>query len=72
MWQRDQEELIDEILESGIEPMIIKTASGGLEPEEFLGSMLADKRNILKKLVILNFIPVNIFTIVIFYKSVLF
>uniref|UniRef100_T1JCC9 Diphthine--ammonia ligase n=1 Tax=Strigamia maritima TaxID=126957 RepID=T1JCC9_STRMM len=37
LWQRDQKELLDEMISSDIKAIVIKTASLGLDPEKVLG-----------------------------------
>jgi diphthine-ammonia ligase len=44
LWQRSQRELMDEMIESGLEAIIIKTAGAGLG-ERDLGKTLAQMRN---------------------------
>lgn len=41
LWRRDQEELLDDMVESGIEAIIVKVASIGLTPRKHLGKTIA-------------------------------
>ncbi|CAF1041802.1 unnamed protein product [Rotaria sp. Silwood1] len=50
IWQRDQHELLNEIIDSNLEAIIIKTAALGLQPKEHLGKTLVEMRPILFKL----------------------
>ena len=49
LWRRDQAELLDEMIESKMESIIIKVASLGLD-QKHLGSSLAEMRNHLHKM----------------------
>ena len=51
LWQRDQEELLEEIIHSGVNAVIIKVAALGLHPERHLGKSLLDCQHELIKLV---------------------
>lgn len=50
MWRRDQREVLDSMMDRGVEAVLVKTACMGLYPREHLGKSLADMRPILKKL----------------------
>ena len=53
LWKRDQAELLDDILASGIKAMIIKTGADDIEPSKYLGAILNEKRDDLLRLVIM-------------------
>ncbi|XP_014681942.1 PREDICTED: diphthine--ammonia ligase-like isoform X2 [Priapulus caudatus] len=42
LWRRDQSELLREMIESGVEAILIKVAAMGLEPRKHLGKTIAD------------------------------
>ncbi|TMW60109.1 hypothetical protein Poli38472_000151 [Pythium oligandrum] len=42
LWRRDQEELLDEMIESGIEAILVKVAAIGLQPRRHLGRTIGD------------------------------
>jgi hypothetical protein len=42
LWRRDQEELLEEMIDSGIEAIIVKVASIGLQPRKHLGRTITD------------------------------
>ncbi|XP_035229010.1 diphthine--ammonia ligase-like [Stegodyphus dumicola] len=44
LWHRDQKELLNEMIESGIHAIIIKVAALGLDPKKHLGMSLEDIR----------------------------
>lgn len=50
LWARDQTELIDGMIDSGIEAILIKVACFGLKPEKHLGKTLAEMKPYLKEL----------------------
>lgn len=50
LWQRDQKELLDEMIEAGVEAVLIKVAGIGLKPQH-LGHSLAQMRPILHSMV---------------------
>lgn len=50
LWQREQSELLDEMIESNVNAILIKVAAIGLHPEQHLGKSLAEMRPILHKL----------------------
>ncbi|CAF4297236.1 unnamed protein product [Rotaria socialis] len=50
IWQRDQHELLNEMIESNVEAILIKTAALGLQPKQHLGKTLAEMRPILFQL----------------------
>ena len=47
LWARNQQELLDEMISSGIEAILIKVACLGLEPHKHLGKSLSEMRPIL-------------------------
>lgn len=49
LWKRDQSELLNEMIQSGLESILIKVASVGLEPKH-LGKSLADMQDTLENL----------------------
>jgi len=51
LWRRDQEELLNEMICSGMQAILIKVAALGLEPEKHLGKSLQDVQPDLLKLV---------------------
>ena len=51
LWRRDQEELLNEMIFSGMQAILIKVAALGLEPEKHLGKSLQDVQPDLLKLV---------------------
>ena len=50
LWQRDQDELLTEMIESGMEAVLIKVAGIGLLPKH-LGKTLAEMQPLLRQLV---------------------
>jgi diphthine-ammonia ligase len=50
LWQRDQAELLDEMIDAGTEAVLIKVAGIGLQPKH-LGQTLAEMRPTLTTLV---------------------
>ena len=52
LWRRDQEELLNEMINSGMHAILIKVAALGLEPEKHLGKSLQVCQNDLLKLVL--------------------
>lgn len=50
LWQRDQEELLDEMISCDVESIIIKTAAYGLDPYKHLGKTLQQMSKTLKSL----------------------
>lgn len=42
LWRREQEELLDEMIESGVEAILVKVASIGLMPRKHLGRTLEE------------------------------
>ncbi|DBA02826.1 TPA: hypothetical protein N0F65_006616 [Lagenidium giganteum] len=42
LWRRDQEDLLNDMIESGMEAILVKVASFGLQPKKHLGRTLAD------------------------------
>lgn len=52
LWQRDQEELLEEMIRSGMNAILIKVAALGLDPEKHLGRSLQQCQHELIKLVL--------------------
>ncbi|UJR26709.1 hypothetical protein I4U23_008025 [Adineta vaga] len=50
LWQRNQQELLNEMIDSNIHAILIKTAALGLFPKEHLGKTIAEMRPVLEKL----------------------
>ncbi|KAM9294453.1 diphthine--ammonia ligase [Gastrophryne carolinensis] len=50
LWRRKQEDLLDEMIASGLQAILIKVAAFGLDPNKHLGKTLAEMRPHLKKL----------------------
>eukprot|EP00079_Xenopus_tropicalis_P009126 XP_002932882.1 PREDICTED: diphthine--ammonia ligase isoform X1 [Xenopus tropicalis] len=50
LWRRKQEELLDEMISSGLKAILIKVAAFGLDPDKHLGKTLEDMRPYLKQL----------------------
>ena len=44
LWNREQSELLQDMIDSGMKVIIIKTAAAGLEPEKHLGKTIAELR----------------------------
>ena len=40
LWQRDQDELLNDIIQCGVEAILIKVAALGLNPAKYLGNSL--------------------------------
>lgn len=51
LWRREQEELLDEMIESGIDAILVKVASIGLMPRKHLGKTLEELQQELLALV---------------------
>lgn len=51
LWQRDQKELLEEMITSGMDAILIKVAALGLDPIKHLGKSIKDCQNELMKLV---------------------
>ncbi len=51
LWQRNQEELLEEIIESGVVAILVKVAALGLDPKKHLGKSLLDCQHDLMLLV---------------------
>ena len=49
MWQRDRQELLDEMLHSQMTAIFVKVAGAGLDPFKQLGKTLASQRSTLQK-----------------------
>jgi len=54
LWRRNQTELLQEMIDCGINAIIIKTASLGLDPELHLGQTIAELQPHLLKSVFLD------------------
>ena len=54
LWRRDQTELLHEMIESGVEAVIIKVAAMGLKPTPHLGMPLSKIYPIMLNLVSLS------------------
>ena len=50
LWMRDREDLLDEIICSGVVAVLVKVAGAGLDPHKHLGKDLAEMRPILHRL----------------------
>eukprot|EP01080_Neovahlkampfia_damariscottae_P007136 gene7136-11449_t len=50
LWQKDQSELLNEMVENGMDSILVKVASMGLSPKKHLGKSLKDLQNIFEKL----------------------
>uniref|UniRef100_A0A3B3S952 Diphthine--ammonia ligase n=1 Tax=Paramormyrops kingsleyae TaxID=1676925 RepID=A0A3B3S952_9TELE len=50
LWRRDQEDLLSEMISSGLDAIIIKVAAFGLDPEKHLGKSLVQMKPYLKQL----------------------
>ncbi|XP_040189159.1 diphthine--ammonia ligase isoform X3 [Rana temporaria] len=50
LWRRKQEDLLDEMISSGLQAILIKVAAFGLDPEKHLGKTLEEMRPYLKQL----------------------
>ncbi|XP_069165246.1 uncharacterized protein [Procambarus clarkii] len=50
MWQRDQSELLQEMVECGLDAIIIKVAAIGLEPRKHLGKSISQMVSYLEKM----------------------
>ena len=50
LWSRDQTELINEMIDSGIEAILIKVACYGLKPDKHLGKSLTEMKPYLMEL----------------------
>lgn len=51
LWRRDQSELLKEVIESGLEAVVVKTASWGLIPQKHCGKTLRQLYSVFEKLV---------------------
>ena len=45
LWGRKQDELLKDMIDSGMKVMIIKTAAAGLEPKKHLGKTIDELRD---------------------------
>lgn len=45
LWNRDQAELLQEMIDKGMEVILIKTAAAGLEPEKHLGKTITELKS---------------------------
>ncbi|XP_073465984.1 diphthine--ammonia ligase isoform X1 [Aquarana catesbeiana] len=50
LWRRKQEDLLDEMISSGLQAILIKVAAFGLDPKKHLGKTLEEMRPYLKQL----------------------
>lgn len=50
LWQRDRSELLDEMVESGLEAVLVKVAGAGLSPRKHLGKSLKNLNLELRRL----------------------
>jgi diphthine-ammonia ligase len=57
LWQRDQEELLEEMIMSGMNSILIKVAALGLDPKKHLGKSLQHCQNELLELVLHFYSP---------------
>lgn len=53
LWNRDQKELLKEMIDNGMKSVIIKTACYGLKPEKCLGKSIEELYPMLMELVII-------------------
>ncbi len=42
LWQRDQDELVAEMIGAGVDAVLVKTASMGLDPHRHLGRSISE------------------------------
>jgi diphthine-ammonia ligase len=42
LWNRDQADLLQEMIDKGMKVILIKTAAAGLEPEKHLGKTITE------------------------------
>jgi diphthine-ammonia ligase len=59
LWRRDQSELLSEMIDMGMNSILMKTASMGLFPKKHLGKSLEELHQILEKLVM----KINLLTV---------
>ncbi|XP_068107897.1 diphthine--ammonia ligase [Hyperolius riggenbachi] len=50
LWRRSQEDLLDEMINSGLQAILIKVAAFGLDPDKHLGKTLEEMRPYLRQL----------------------
>lgn len=50
LWQREQKQLLDDMIQDGVDAVLIKVAAIGLDPQRHLGRTLAEMRPILHDL----------------------
>ena len=55
LWRRDQGDLLQEMIDSGVEAVVIKVAALGLDPTKHLGMRLVEIQPHLLKMVIICF-----------------
>lgn len=51
LWDRDQEELLQEMIDKGMVVILIKTAAAGLDPRKHLGKTIAELKDYFLKIV---------------------
>ncbi len=56
LWDRDQDDLLNEMIEKGMDVILIKTAVAGLEPEKHLGKTLVELKDYFQVIVKENLI----------------
>lgn len=61
LWQRDQEELLNEMILSGMNSILIKVAALGLDPKKHLGKSLQECQHDLLKLVLHIKLPIKFY-----------
>lgn len=54
LWRRDQGELLQEMIDGGVEAVVIKVAALGLDPNKHLGMRLIEIQPHLLKMVIIQ------------------
>jgi diphthine-ammonia ligase len=54
LWNRNQTELLQDMIDSGMDCIVIKTAAAGLEPEKHLGKTLVELKPHFEKIVKLS------------------
>lgn len=54
LWRRDQGELLQEMIDGGVEAVVIKVAALGLDPSKHLGMKLQEIQPHLVKMVIIK------------------
>ena len=51
LWMRDQDELLQEMIDKGMVVILIKVAAAGLEPEKHLGKTITELKPHFEKIV---------------------